>query len=696
MSTTPSASDLDTQLMAGVRAHQAGQLDVAEQIYRELLAWCPDHADALHYLGLIAFQRGDHRGAVGLIERAIAVRGDDAPAEFYLNFGNALKRAGDSARSEHAYGVARERRPKFFPALFNLALLKREQGDWAGAESLLYEAVEVAPAPLPVRLELAECLVAQGKEKPALDQLDRVLPICDAPALGRAGRLLVELGRYPEAVTVLEKALPELAGDCGGLNALGCAYAGTGRLGAAAAVLRRALLVDPSDERAVDNLASVLREGGQAAEAVASYRKFLLRNGGASVVFRSNYLMSTLYVDAADQTFAEHGRWAGDGPGRDRPLPFVHPFSRPLRLAYLSGDFRNHPVAYFMQGILAAHDPSRVDVTVYDNTPIHDRWSDRLRCGPAHWTEVRGLSDQDLGELIRRDAIDVLIDLSGHTADNRLPALASHPAKVQASYLGYPHSTGLPWIDYRIVDAVTDPDGAERFSTERLVRLPRSYYAYTAPPDAPPVNPLPALTRGQLSFAVCSNLAKVSARTLDLWATVMRLNAGATLRWKARAFADPATRERMASQLAVRGVNPACLTLDAWTPHERRWWTYHDVDVALDTYPYNQATNTCEALWMGVPTLSFCGSDHRSRMGASILRDAGLDSWAMPIGDAELLPDIEKELAARLPALLAVDSLGKLRSSLRGILRTSRLLDAKHAAVAIEDACERMLGEFTG
>lgn len=696
MTTTPPA-DPDALLIEGVRAHQAGRLDAATEHYRAVLRQRPGDAHATHYLGLIAFQRGDHRLAARLIGDAIAAAGAAAPAEFHVNAGNALKRAGRPADAEAAYRAALRRRPDFTPALYNLALLRRSLGDAAEAAALLRHALHAEPGQAAIRVELAECLAAQGLDRAALEQLDAAAGD-DSPALrARAGRLLVELGRPARAAELLEAVLAADDGaDYESLNALGCAYASLGRLADAAGVLGRALALAPGDERAVDNLAATLKDGGRSAEALALYRRHLDPQR-SSAVFRSNYLMTLLYADDADPaaTLAEHRRWAAPAPPPQRP-PRKPGAAGPLRLGYLSGDLRDHPVAHFLRGILGAHDRRRVEVVVYDNTPVRDRWSEALRATPTRWVPVRALDDRALAEAIRGDAIDVLIDLSGHTAENRLAALAGHPARVQASYLGYPHSTGLPWIDYRLVDAVTDPEGSDAHSSERLLRLPRSYYAYTPPDDAPAVAPSPLAATGRLRFGVCSNLAKVGRRTLDLWALVLRRYPEATLRWRARAFADASVRAAMQAALVDRDVAASRLRFDAWAPAAERWNAYHEIDVALDTLPYNQATNTCEALWMGVPTLSFAGNAHRARMGASILCDAGLAEWIVWNADAGSPNELERRLASQLDGLLDPRRLAALRSGMRDRLRVSRLFDVADAARAIEDACAVMSSAADG
>lgn len=689
--------------LEAVALHQAGQLDQAAIRYQAVLAEHPGHTDALHYSGLIAFQQGNYRQAVDLIGRAIELAQEAsrvAPAEYLVNFGNALKRHGNHREAMLAYEKAAALRPDLSAVWFNLALLQRDSGAIPAAIAALEAACRGSP-PMPrAWVELGECHAACGDDRKALYCFEQVLPSLRVRPLPdtlvelaeRVGRSLVEMGRYDPAVKLLEPLCADSSKHAGCLNALGCALSGLGRLSEAERYLSRAQALVPDDSRVSDNLACVLKDSARNEEALLLFERLIAAPSADAGVW-SNYLFTLLYSDRVSplHVLREHQRFAA----RFSPVkpPDVAcgagaPEAGPLRLGYLSGDFRNHPVAYFLIGLLESHDRGRVFVHLYDNGAVSDGWTARLKQSAAAWRPVRGLTDQQLATQIREDRIDVLIDLSGHTADNRLPALATHPAPVQASYLGYPFSTGLAWLDWRLVDAITDPPGTEALSVERLYRLPRSYYVYSAPEGAPAVSDLPALKNGYLTFGVCSNLAKVSPTALDFWAALLRSQPDSRLYWRAKAFADPLAKRRMLDALSERGVVRKRLRLEPWLAHEDRWQGFRQFDLALDTYPYNQATNTCEALWMGVPTLSLAGCGHPSRMGASILNDAGLAEWVFEVQDFQNAPETFLEQVSRL---FDVEALAELRKGLRDRLQNSRLMDGPGAARAVEDACAAML-----
>lgn len=694
----------DSPFRQGIALHQAGLLDQAEAVYQAVLYENPGHADAQHYLGVIAFQRGDYSSAVARITQAIelgAPAPSGVPAEYHVNLGNALKRLGLSDQALGAYRAALERRPDLAAAWFNLGLLQRSTGDLANAIGSLNSACRAEPSLSVAWVELGECLAETGNDRQALECFERILPAArrggesaETLRLGvRLGRDLVGLGRYEQAAKLLEPMCGFRGDDPELLNTLACAQMGCGRLGEAEKLLTQAHVLNPADGAVMDNLACLHKDAARAEEALRIYRDLLLPSTSDPGVW-SNYLLTLLYSDRESpaEVLAEHRRAAAalmpDGMSAPLRQPIVPVVDRPLRLGYLSGDLRNHPVAYFLFGILRYHNRERVDAHVYDNGVICDAWTERLKaCGPT-WRSVRALSDRQLAELIRSDEIDVLIDLSGHTADNRLAALAGHPARVQAHYLGYPFSTGVPWIDWRLVDATTDPPGTDGFSSERLFRLPNSYYAYSAPEDAPETGKLPALRCGHLTFGVSSNLAKVSPTALDIWAAILNRFPSARLIWRARAFADPVVRKGMARALSVRGVESRRLALEGWAvAHGSRWDAFRKIDVALDTYPYNQATNTCEALWMGVPTISVRGPGHQSRMGASILNAAGLGEWVFDVDS------YQAAIGQRLGELCDTGALSLLRRTMRVKLNQSALMDCRRAAAEIETACAQMVAQ---
>lgn len=678
-------------LSRAVALHRSGRLDEAEKTYRELLRLSPNAPDVLHYLGLIAFQRGLFPDAVRDIGAAINAWGEFAPPECHVNYGNALKRTGNMDAARLAYERAVALRHDFSAAWYNLFLLHLAAGRNEQAGLALSNACEATSPIAEALISRGEREITQGNDATAIVWFERALAAGhqNQESLIRIATALLNISRYGDALKILDAAHREGAADPRVLNAKGCALIGLGRLGEAIKILQALVQLEPGNFSAIDNLATALKDAGRNQEAMDLYRALLVKEGISDRTLLSNYLLTSLYSDRITprELIREHREiceilfspsMVGLRQVTDAKAALINE-SAVLNVGYLSGDFHNHPVAYFISGILGHHDRSRVNVFAYDNGAICDEWTAKLKRHVLNWRQVRSLSDSELAALIQRDRIDVLVDLAGHTANGRLSVLCHRPAPVQVSYLGYPFSTGASFVDWRIVDVDTDPLGDECLSSERLFRLSRSYYAYSPPENAPEVSSLPALKNGYLTFGVSGNLAKVSPTALDRWAAVLNSFPGSRLRWRSKAFSDTLVKKKMVSELVVRGVQSKRIKLETWAPHADRFAFFGGVDVVLDTIPYNQATNTCEALWMGVPTLSWRdGNVHQARMGSSLLNAAGLGEWS--VADVSALPGLLGDFR----------SLSELRRGLRQRLESSSLFDCADAARQLENAYSAM------
>jgi protein O-GlcNAc transferase len=422
---------------------------------------------------------------------------------------------------------------------------------------------------------------------------------------------------------------------------------------------------------------------GRPQEAAAAFERALALDPGYAMA-QSNLLLSLNYRSdvSTAELFAAHLRW-DERHGRklrrqSRFANISRDLERRLRVGYVSPDFHRHPAAYLVEPLLAAHDHDQFDVFSYADVRQPDDFTARLRGYADHWIDIHGRDPQAVARRIRADRIDLLFDLAGHTGYNRLEVFARKPAPVQLTGLLYPNTTGLRAIDYRIVDSVTDPPGAEAFCSERLIRLPRCYVCYQPDRDAGPVMPLPARRSGHVTFGSFNNLIKVTPQVTALWARVLRMVPGSRLVLKSSAFTDPATHRRVLSAFAAQGVASGRIDLETTTPAPDHFARYGDVDIALDPFPYNGHTTSCEAIWMGVPVISLRGDRHAARVGASLLTAVGL-----PALIAET-PDDYVAIAAGLAANL--DWLAALRAGMRERVRASPVCDGAGLARAIEDA----------
>jgi protein O-GlcNAc transferase len=429
---------------------------------------------------------------------------------------------------------------------------------------------------------------------------------------------------------------------------------------------------------------TMLVQQGRIAEGLAAMRpiKRLAPRSPTLQMSRVMYLNYDPDLSRAD-LFREHRAFGA--AFRNAVAPLAPPDAGPrdpqrrLRIGYLSPDFRTHSVAYFVAPIFEAFDRERFETIGYAHVTKPDHVTEHLRGLTSEWRDVSALDDAELARLIRADRIDILVELAGFTKDSRLLACTARPAPIQISYLGYPNTTGLPQIGYRITDHHADPDDADDFYSETLIRLPRCFLAFAAPEQAPEVEPPPVLRKGVVTFGSFNNLAKVNGKVVALWAEVLRAVPQSGLLLKASGSGDPTAQRHLRSAFAAAGVDPDRIEFAPYAATARAHLeAYREVDVALDTFPYNGTTTTCEALWMGVPVVTLAGERHAARVGASLLGAAGFAA-----GIAERPADYvtTARLLAEQRQLLAA-----LRANLRGDMARSPLCDAARHARALEEA----------
>lgn len=387
---------------------------------------------------------------------------------------------------------------------------------------------------------------------------------------------------------------------------------------------------------------------------------------------------------------AAHERWAATYAAphypRTPPAPHRRGSGARLRIGYVSPDWRYHPVAKFSECFLRHHDRARFEVFCYSCTRRVDARTRALSRLPEHWVEATHLSDEDLDSRIRSDGIDVLVDLAGLTPGSRALVFARQPAPVQVSFLGYLGTTGIATIGYRVTDAFADPPGCnETHWTEHLVRLPETAWCFTAPEDAPPVAPLPAAHRQSVTFGSLSHVGKLSPATLATWARVLHAVPGSRLMLVRDTLRNQEVRARLLRCFADSGIAPERIDLRDWPAGQGdRLAAYHGIDIALDPYPYNGMTTTCDALHMGVPVIALAGKIHVARMGVSVLHNVGLADRCLAHSEDEYVT-LAARLAADRPAL------AKLRRELRPRMAQSPLMDGARYTRHLEAALAGLL-----
>ncbi len=507
-------------------------------------------------------------------------------------------------------------------------------------------------------------------------------------ALINLGLAANSAGDEDEARAAWEAALRINPDDVDALTNLGGLHRGAGEIAQAIDCLERALAIKPHDA-AAGNLALSYLQAGRFDRALGLCRAEL-SPGPKSPQAHSTLLLGMTYLDAVGpkELFEAHRRWdelhAWALLSSRRPHENDRDPDRALRIGYVSGDFRDHSVAYFIEAALKHHDRQSVRVFCYAASSYEDETTARLRALADEWRQIAALPDDRAAELIRRDGIDILVDLSGHTAGNRLLLFARKPAPVQVSWLGYPNTTGLSAMDYRLSDAIADPDGNanDAFYSEELVRLPACAWCFAPPADAPPIEERPASER--ITFGSFNNHPKTSERTVALWARLLAALPESRLLLKATALSDEGARRLLLERFAAEGIDADRLELRGRTQSRREHLaSYRDIDIALDPVPYNGTATTCEALWMGVPVVTLAGdARHMSRVGASLLSAAAM---------ADLVARTPEEFV-EVAVELARDA--ELRSTLRRGLRTmlsaSALCDGPRLARDLENAYRAM------
>lgn len=472
-------------------------------------------------------------------------------------------------------------------------------------------------------------------------------------------------------------------------HSLGVALFACRRLDEAVESFRRSVSIRPDYARALRNLGIALKDCGMVEESIDAQRRALAAHPSWHEA-HSGILLTCQCLSSNDPVslLAAHRYWdqihAGHLAGTIAPHVNKRVADRCLRIGLVSPDFKQHPVIRFLLPFLEHHDREQIELFAYSQVSDPDEWTELARKKVAHWRSLVNMPDLEAADLIRGDKIDILVDLAGHTNGNRLLVFAHNPAPVQVTYLGYPGTTGLSAMDYRITDALADPPGmTEEHHSEQLVRLPSCAWNYGPDTEASP-GPSPAALRGSVTFGSFNNLAKVNDRMLEVWARILVAVPGSRLLLKSAGFLSMEARKRARELvLSTHGIGEE--RLDFRGPedsHESHLALYREMDIALDTFPYHGTTTTCEALWMGVPVVTLAGRSHVSRVGVSLLTNVGLP---------ELVACSEDEYV-RIAVELAVNAerLSSYRANLRDRMRGSRLLDAPSFAREIEAAFRQM------
>jgi predicted O-linked N-acetylglucosamine transferase (SPINDLY family) len=616
-----------------------GNMDEAGECCRRVIALRPDHSEAHANLGNVLFFRGRLDEAIGHYQTAIGLNPGNALA--LCNLGNVLSALGRYDEAAANYQAAIRLNPASFEAYYNLGNAQLAQRDYAQAAEQYRHAIGLNPAHAFAYNNLGNAFKEQGALKQAAEQYRRAAALQPdlVVAHNNLAIVLLELGELEAADEAAQQALRLQSDSVDAYFNLGNIRLAQSQPKAAIAYFQRALDIDPHHAGAHSSVLMLMH-------------------------YLPEYSPEDLLAAARD--------WAArhSPPQRSLPAPANLPDpQRRLRVGYVSGDFYSHPVGIFIEAVLAHHDKSRYEVFCYYNRSKHDDLTARLQKSADHWCNVAGESDDELAQRVRRDSIDLLVDLAGHTAANRLPVFARKPAPVQATWMGYFATTGLPAMDYIIADRFVIPPQEERYYVERVARLPNAYLCFSPPEYKIEPGPLPALAAGKVTFGCFNNPSKLTDGVIACWSRLLHALPEAQLYVKYKPFGDAAVRQRYLAQFASRGIAPERVRFSGRSPRNELLTAYREVDIGLDPFPYNGGITTLESLWMGVPVVTLRGDHFVSRVGDSLMTNAGLVEYIAATEDEYIAKALG--LASDLPRL------AELRGRLRAQLLASPLCDGR-------------------
>ena len=659
----------------------------ARQPLEEALVIDPRDADALYMMAGISKAAGHVGEAIDLYERAIQAR-----PNLDVAYGDACRACIESGDAARAIGLLRncqQLRP--LSADLHLLLgniLLRERSIEPAVESYM-QALSLEPDRAEAHANIAQALRAAGRLDAAAVHMQRwaALQPSNSEAQVDCGVVLQGLGRHDEAMDRYRRVLAAEPRNLRALTSLGTALSALGHQRDALVLYRRAVAIDSTCAAGHAGVGVELHGQGRTAEALESFRR-AVEAGPDHIEAHSSMLFLLSFVADAQSYLDEARRYGAkvtaQAPALGPPIARLKALELPLRIGIVSGDLRDHPVASFLEGALRNLDPRRVSVFTYVTHALEDDVTVRLRRCCTSWVSLVGMDDDAAARRIRADGLHALIDLAGHTAHNRLSLFASRLAPVQVSWLGYFASTGVPAVDYVLADRASVPEASQAHFSERVWYMPQTRLCFTPPNEAERLVPggLPAARNGHITFGCFQSLSKVNDDVLVAWSRVLAAVPHSRLRVQAGQLGGPEAHVAFAGRVSRAGIAVERVTLMPGTDKAQYLAAYGEVDVLLDTFPYPGGTTTCEALWMGVPTLTLEGSTMLSRQGASMLRSVGLDDW--------VARDVDDYVERALRLTVDIQGLARLRSGLREQVRPSKLFDAGQFARALESAFEGM------
>jgi protein O-GlcNAc transferase len=647
---------------------QAGLFEEARRLLVAILEREPRHSDSLYLLGSIAAQSHDLDLAEQCLRQALAIEHRKTP--YWVLFGNILQHKGQWDASGECYQAALALDPNCVDAFYNWGNTFEKQQRNREATECLETALRLQPGHIQARNNLANQYRTAGRLQEAAQHLETALrqEPGSVPVVLNLGNVYMAMNRQQEAIDCFDAAIRLMPQLSVLYNNKGNALRNMTRIEESLAAYRQALQLEPQRAEFHVNLGIGLQMQGRLAEALNEFRVAMTLAPESAAAYGAGLFSLHYDRNLSPLDLCEaHREWARRyaPPTPRKPHANSRDAERRLRIGLVSADFRQHPVAFFATPLLEAHDEEHYDILCYSAANKSDAWTERIRNAANGWCDVSGMSDLELAERMECDEIDIAVDLTGHTAGSRLLAFARKPAPVALSWLGYFNTTGMEAMDYLLVDPILAPPDEQAPFAEQPLRLEGCYLAYAGPDYAPEVSPLPAASRGHITFGCFNTLSKVTDDVVNLWARLLHRVPLSRLVLKNPILDDGHSRRLYWEAFAKAGIHRHRVDLLGSSPHRDMLAAYSHIDIALDPFPYNGGTTTCEALWMGVPVITQAGDRFVSRVGATILTNAGFPAWVTHS------PEKYIEQAAALAA--DTEALARTRLRLRDTVRRSTL-----------------------
>ena len=669
-------NNADTLHLIGLANNGLGQKSKGIQYIEKALKIGGENKQFLNNLGQILRGDGQIEYACAVYERALKLAPEDA--DVLNNLGNAYSDLKNSDKAIECFNSVIKENPNHVLSLYNLGVVFTQTNSFASAIACLEKVKTLAPGHFEARNNLGLCYLGIREQEKARKEIMQAITIAPeyAEAHYNLGNVYKDLGNWDEALASYNKAISIKPDYAEAHNNLGNVYNDLGSWDEALASYNKAISIKPDYAGAYNNLGSVYKNLGNWVEALASYNKAISIKPDYALA-HSSLLFSEQYRPghSAKSLFELHCKWDerhGQNFRLDWPIHGNVPEpERKLRIGFVSPDLGRHPVGYFTVLLLENLSGHKIETICYSDR-IGDDLTKRIKSAANVWRDTHNVFDEDLSQIITSDEIDILIDLSGHSANNRLLVFARKPAPVQVTWAGYVGTTGLSAMDYLVSDMYSTREEEEPYYREKIIRMPDGWLCYEPPDFAPNVGPLPSNRNGSITFCSFNNPAKINEEVVSVWARILDGVVNSRLLIKYKGIDSKACIERLTAMFEAKGINQTRLVLEGPSPHAELLGRYNDVDIALDPFPYSGGLTTYEALWMGVPVITVPGETFASRHSQSHLSTIGLPE----------LVARNRDDYVKLAVELANDGdrLTSLRANLRETMASSPICDGENFA----------------